>query len=358
MFEVKGKVSLDGSGFQRTMKGIRSHAASELGGLKSQIAGAFTIGAIVNFGKHLEQTVGRIKDLSEQYRVTTDEVQQVDFATKQSGLSFEDFGTALDKLAQTRRNAVEGNDELRATFEKYGITLKELNDPQLQNIDLAKKMAASVATMTLTSREQAEITDLLGKKSAKLLTVMQELGSVEPPGLISQESIERVDKLSKALDVAKSSWTSFFGNVAGGAVEKTSDLFNYLLPRAFGGTGKGEAEEAAAAMPVFKKELEELSAKKRARLEKEAMDRKEGLFEVDKEKKEKKEKAERKEAAPQMEFQRAEAVNSLARIGGFVGNAGAEQETKTWQREVKKTLQDNTRIGKSIETTLKKALEQ
>lgn len=351
-FEVKGKVSLDGSGFQRTMKGLRNHATSELGGIKSAIAGAFTIGAVVNFANHVNEVVGRIKDLSEQFRVSTDEVQQVDFATKQSGLAFEDFGAALDKLAQSRRSAVEGNEELRTTFEKYGLTLKDLNDPQLRNIDLAQKMAANLATMTLTSREQSEVADLLGRKSSKLLAVLQELGEVKPPGLISEDSIERIDKASKAMEALKMTVTG----LATDAISEFADYFDYVIPRWLGGTGKGEAEASAAALPVFRKEIEEANAKKRARLEQEEAERKAGLFEVDKDKNEKKAKTPKAEK-PQFEYQRAEAVNSLARIGGFVGNAGEHQESRAFQRTTIKELQEVNRTLKELPQKTAYALE-
>lgn len=203
LLSLVAKLGLDKTGFEQGLNSASKRVSSFGSGLKTALAGAFSIAAIGAFLRSLDQTIGRIKDLSEQFSVTTDEVQNVDFALKQSGLAFEDLGQAMAKMGQARREAVEGGpgaDELRKTFEKYGLTLDQLNSPQMRNFDLLMKMSDAMSRMNLTAREQVEIQDLLGPRAAKLANVLANLTNTKPPSLFTQEDIDRIDKASKSMD--------------------------------------------------------------------------------------------------------------------------------------------------------------
>src|SRR5262245_57657325 len=131
LFSLVAALGLDGKGFQRGLDKAGKTADQFAGDLKSKLTGAFTAGAVVAYVRHVAQAVGRVKDLSEQFSVTTDEVQKLDAAAKQSGQTFEDMGTAIEKVGAARKDAAEGNEELRATFSKFGVSLEQLNNPAL-----------------------------------------------------------------------------------------------------------------------------------------------------------------------------------------------------------------------------------
>lgn len=288
--ELKGKVSLDGRGVSHTLGRIKGEMASFASGAKSLMGGIFTGAALVGWTKSVRDAVTRIKDLSEQFRITTDEVQQSDYALEQSGLKFENLGTALNRLFSARREAVEGNEELRATFEKYGITLKQLNDPQVRNYDLLLQMSQAMQGMSLSTREQADLSRLLGDRSVKLLTTLQSLSTIKPPSMFTQEDVERIDKadkLWKRMLTAGKVWTA----------ERFRDaaLFYGIGEDSLAQQERKTREESGKTLS--RDEVARLNAEKHFQLywkEQAAIEAaKEGMFEVDKDVKQKKERKRR-----------------------------------------------------------------
>jgi hypothetical protein len=183
-------------GLTDAQKSFNSFAST----IKGHLAGAFTAGTVIAFTKSIHDTVNRIKDLSEQFGVTTDEVQKTDHALKQSGLQFENLATALASMTKARRDAVEGNIELRQTFEKYGITLSALNSPQTRTYDILVQMSEAMAEGNLTARDQADLMDLLGPKALKLANVLAQLSKTSPPVLVRSEDVIAIDEAAKAYE--------------------------------------------------------------------------------------------------------------------------------------------------------------
>jgi len=200
LLSLVAKLGLDKTGFEQGLNSATNRVNAFGSSLKATLAGAFSVAAVTAFLRSMEQTIGRIKDLSEQFAVTTDEVQNVDFALKQSGLAFEDLASAMARMGQARREAVEGNEELRAVFAKYGLTIQQLNSPQMRNFDLLMMMSEAMSQMNMTAREQVEIQDLLGPRAARLANVLATLSETKAPQIFTTEDIDRIDKASKAID--------------------------------------------------------------------------------------------------------------------------------------------------------------
>src|SRR5689334_4060553 len=127
---VRGELSLDGSGWQKTITQAGnqvSHFGNDiLTGLKGQIAAAFGVGAIIEFGKRVVQDITHIKDMAEQFSITTDEVQTLGRAAEHIGLTFDDVGTAISRLGKARREAGEGNLDMLETFQKFGVEMRDI----------------------------------------------------------------------------------------------------------------------------------------------------------------------------------------------------------------------------------------
>lgn len=200
VLELKAKLGVDGRGFRAGLKEAEAIGSRFAGSLKTQLAAAFSVAAAASFLKNLADTVGRVKDLADQYSITTDEVQRADVALRKNGLQFENLGHSIQRIGAARRDAVEGNKELRDTFERYGITLKDLNDPQRRNYDLILQIARAIRGQNLTAREQVELTDLLGARSLKLITTLQTLQDFDGIKIFEQEDIQLIDDANKKLE--------------------------------------------------------------------------------------------------------------------------------------------------------------
>lgn len=204
--KLMAELGLDGSGFERGLSRLS-------GSLKGRIAGLFTVAAITS-------TVGRIKDLSEQFNVTTEEMQRLDFAAKQNSLSFEDVGTSLVRLGNARRNAAQGNEKLVETFKRFGISLADLNNPALRNVDILNKLSDAVVGMDLTARDRTELNDMLGRMGEKLEIVLRDARQLEGLEIINDDQITRIDRAAKAMEKLAKNATNWLANMVGTGIEK------------------------------------------------------------------------------------------------------------------------------------------
>lgn len=134
---LQGEISLDGSGWTSGLNRAKSESSafsSSLGGIKNAIAGAFTVGAVVSFGKHVIDTAGQISDLSARLGVSTDYLQEMQFVMKANGGSVEDLTAAFEKLGAARVDALAGDEKKLATFQQFGISATNLQTATAQEI--------------------------------------------------------------------------------------------------------------------------------------------------------------------------------------------------------------------------------
>lgn len=198
--KITARMDLDGRGFEAGLKGMTGKLQSFTNNAKGMVIGALGVGSIEEFVRRTGSKMIEIRNAAKQFQITTDEVQQLGKAAGKSGLEFEDFGTAMDKMGTARVSAIEDSQKLRNTFERYGITLKDLQDPQIRNIDLLKKMSAAIRENggEMTARDRANFRELFGKSGAKLIESLKELDSKDDK-LIKKEDIERVYQATRAI---------------------------------------------------------------------------------------------------------------------------------------------------------------
>lgn len=203
VLNLTARLGIDGRGFRAGLKEAEVASNRFARNLKAQLLAVFSVAAMVGFLRGLAETVGRIKDLSEQYSITTDEVQRADVAMKKNGLQFEMLGQSLQKLGSARREAAEEGGELLALFDKYGVTLADLQNPQLRTYDLLLKIASAIRGQNLSAREQIELTDLLGSRAHRLITTLQQLHEFDQIAIIDRSEIDQIDEANKKLEEMK-----------------------------------------------------------------------------------------------------------------------------------------------------------
>jgi hypothetical protein len=352
LLSLVAKLGLDTTGFQQGINKAGKQASQFGSQLKNQLASAFSVAAVTAFARDLAQTVNRIKDLSEQFGVTTDEVQRIDFALKQSGLAFEDFGMAITKMGGARKEAVENAGDLREAFERYGLTLDKLNSPLRSNSSLVIELANNMAKGGISTKEQADMVEMFGTKASKLATVLANLQDVEVPAMFSNEDIERVDKLTKSLEALSLQLKVIAATTFGGAIDTFTKAIQSVTTK-----NKSPLERAAALSDMavmlsnpfaaVAKNLLGIGGNKagqanQAQDVKKVLDQAnqmngQGLFEVDKNKKEEKLQAMAPAAGRPLQ-----AADQLGRIGAFSG--GASQSVYQEIRKNTSTLQQIQRV--------------
>lgn len=200
---VRGSLDLDGTGWE---KGIRKaeeevdHLGNEgLADLKNMVLEAFTVGAVEEFVRGIVETAVHIKQASEQFGVSTDQVQQLGRAANRVGLEFEDVGRWMEKLGKTRREAGEQEGEALRHLQKYGLTLEDIRNPALNNLALMLKMRDAMEDLGKTAEGRDELDEFFGKSGAKALAVFDEFKNAPPIILITDEQVAKIDEAEKKL---------------------------------------------------------------------------------------------------------------------------------------------------------------
>lgn len=145
-FELKGKVSLDGSRWkaglqqaEREAEGFSGRMATRLGGaIKTSIIGAIVGGVTAGVAAALSSLgkSARIRDMASRIGVTPERFQEMEFAANQNGATGEQIVAAIKGLSKTQQRANEvGKDgkfkdmAMRETFAKFGVTDMDLEKP-------------------------------------------------------------------------------------------------------------------------------------------------------------------------------------------------------------------------------------
>lgn len=193
------RIGADGRQFSAGLKQAEVQSAKFAENIKHHIAGAFTAGAVISFGHALIETAKRVKQLSEQYEIGTDKIQEYDIAGLHSGQTADEVLKKLDKLEAFRADASKGDLKKIDTLKRLGISYEEIIDPVLKVTDLFEKMDATAS--------RSDFLEVFGTKAGgKMLAVLKEMQAIAEHGhqpIISEEDIKNIFEAEHALAMLK-----------------------------------------------------------------------------------------------------------------------------------------------------------
>lgn len=303
ILRLAAMLSLDGTRFKAGLK--EASALSQQWGrdlsssLKGELAAVFGAAAFVAYTKNAIASTVALKDQAEQSRMTTDEVQRLTAAAANAGLEWTQIAQAELQFNQRRREAVESNKELRETFAKYGMTLDDLQNPQLRFIDFMGRASKAMDAMNETEKARAatEMFDMLGKVGPKMGEVVTGMRAVSKERIVSPEAIKELDRLSKALERKNRSVKGFLAENAAmfsknpwlliGGPYTAYKMWLEKKPGQDGGTGDGApgsdspSRRSMIAAHLFDKTIEKTQAEKEAKeIAKDRLQLEEAIFKV------------------------------------------------------------------------------
>lgn len=193
-------------------RGQTSGLKTEFSALKSAIAGAFTVGALVSFIGKLKDYAGDVMDFADQTGASTAAVQALTAAGIDNGASQDKLRVGLQKLRAAQVDALEGNQTLRAAFERLGIKMEQIEEVG------ADRVFELIGTAIYTAENQttalAAAGDILGTKLAtSLIPILKAVGEEglnplidrqrEAGNLMEETMIVKIDKLGDRWENAK-----------------------------------------------------------------------------------------------------------------------------------------------------------
>lgn len=230
--EIKVRASFDGSQVRRGIDELREKASAWAGSMAVKFLGyAAVIGLVSRAYSTLRQTAkefGDVSDRAARLNVSPADLQRIEFAATEAGVSAEKASKLLDKLRVSM--SLAGRDEkLRKNLEAVGVTadIISANDPGRA----FKAMADSLAQMTEPQR-LAALKDVFGNRmavdafallrdAAKFKEDMAEapiLNEVDVQKLAEADAI--LERMERRLAVMKANAVSALAGVAGIGNEK------------------------------------------------------------------------------------------------------------------------------------------
>ncbi len=204
-------------------QGIRSvkHEVTELGShLKGALGGLVGVAAFEELARSTVEYGSKVNDLSLRLGISTDAVQQWDYALKQSGSSIEAAVPFFEKLAVARHKALAGNEEAVAAFTKLGVSMASLKSDRLEDI------AATIGKTFQAGDPQnllASLREIGGRGAGQLVAAFRDglTDMFKDAPIISQSNIEELDKIHDKFAKLKAEFMTGFAPAVTG-------LFNLL----------------------------------------------------------------------------------------------------------------------------------
>ena len=128
---VKGRTSMDGSGWAAGLRKMETSTKAATGRMAgsfaSAIGGVFAIGFLTSATRRIVQHADQIDKTAKRIGVSTDAIQNFDFAATQSGANMGDVEKAFFNTAKAIESAKQGLTTHIRAFEAFGITMQMLN---------------------------------------------------------------------------------------------------------------------------------------------------------------------------------------------------------------------------------------
>jgi len=166
------KIGVDSSQFETGVKrveGIGSRFGSNFSSaITSKLGKVFgataVIAGVTAFAKKVTESADEIKDFAEQLNLSTDQAQRLQILAGETGITFDKFGSVLNKFEQVRIKATQGDEDAIKTLKALGFTTKDINDAQLETIDGAIKAGEAYKASGNSAQASAAMVDLYGLK--------------------------------------------------------------------------------------------------------------------------------------------------------------------------------------------------
>jgi len=217
--ELKARISLDGSGWEAGMRQVQSSIkgfVGSLGEIKNLIATAFTVTAIAHQTQKVIEFGSKIHDLSVRFGISTDALQEFDYAARLTGSSLDSFVGAIRKLTVSQVEAVRDGGPLIKQFAALGVHIDDLKSKRPEEI--FKQIAENIRAGNFSSEQFAALIKVMGRSADGILPAIRE-------GLAGMaEELDRIGgKLGpdaiKHLDDYGDAWTRMTTKIRGAIAE-------------------------------------------------------------------------------------------------------------------------------------------
>lgn len=217
MADIRGRIGLDASAWERGIGKVRQ----SLGPLAGAMGAAFSVGAVVSFGRSIVRMGSEISDMAVRTQLSTNSWQAWENIVKDAGYKSEDAATAIGQLNAAQEEAARGSQKQLDAFLALGLSMDEITGS-------TETMLEAVARGFVETGNYGALVDLMGREKApKMQEALERLG-VEGFGNLTtdMQAAGRVmdEDFIDALDAADDTMSAFFSQMKIRVAEGIRDL--------------------------------------------------------------------------------------------------------------------------------------
>lgn len=221
----------------RVLQGIRGsvdNVVRTFGLLSASVAGIGGGAALAG----LRSLVSSIDDLDEAAQglgLTAVQLSNLQQAARESGVSAEQFGTAITRLNVRLGEAASGNEEAAQLFKAFGVAVKTAGGSIRPVDDVLRDLAGRFSQLEDGPAKAALAVDLFGRSGAKLIPLLnQGADGLERFSGLTQDTVTEAAKLQKEVDELGAKFERFKNTLAGGVLPVLNDTIDVIRRLDFG----------------------------------------------------------------------------------------------------------------------------
>lgn len=195
-------------------------------------AAGIVVGSLTGLAIKAANTADDLSELSSKTGLSTDTLQEMQYAAERVDVDVSTMTGSLKKLTQQMKKAKDGNKTAAEAFEKLGVKVTGANGELRDNEEVFYDLLEALSQVENDTERDAAAMELFGKSASELNPIIEdggkklkELGKeAQDAGLImSKDAIDGANKFKDALDKLKATAEASFNKVG-------AELAEALIP--------------------------------------------------------------------------------------------------------------------------------
>ena len=226
---VKGRTSLDGSGWAAGLRkmevGTKGAAGRMAASMAGMVGGLFAVSALRSATMRMVAHADAIDKMAKRMESSTDTAQKFDFAASQNGATVEMVERSFMKTAQAMEGAKQGLNTYVRAFAAFGISMQQIKTSTPEEIFL--KIADSIEKAGGALDKAKSLQDIMGRGGRQLVPAFVSgfaATAESAPDPIDADTIKNLANFNDELDRLKRETLP----LAAEAVGRLADVFSAM----------------------------------------------------------------------------------------------------------------------------------
>ena len=215
----------------RVLQGVRGSidgAVAAFGKL-SAAGAALGAGAAIAGLRNLVASIDDLDEAAQGIGITAVALSNLQQAARESGVSAEQFGTALTRLNVQIGEAATGNEQAAQLFKALGVAVKDAGGAIRPTDAVLRDLAARFASLEDGPAKAALAVELFGRAGAKLVPLLnQGADGLERFSGLTDATVREAARAQAEIDKLSASWERFKNVLAGAVLPVLNDTIDVV----------------------------------------------------------------------------------------------------------------------------------